>query len=93
MDWGGTRIGFTEVSGLDFETKVIEYREGSSPLFNKGKQPGLTEYKNITLKRGTFDGEVEFFEQWKKAVQSTGRKREIPARRYHPTFKTKSTSL
>ncbi|SRR6266487_606641 len=66
LDWGGTRIGFTEVSGLDFETKVIEYREGSSPLFNKGKQPGLTEYKNITLKRGTFDGDFEFFEQWKK---------------------------
>ena len=68
LDWGGTRIGFTEVSGLDFETKVIEYREGSSPVYNKSKQPGLTEYKNITLKRGTFDGDYEFFEQWKKTM-------------------------
>ena len=68
LDWGGTRIGFTEVSGLDFETKVIEYREGSSLLYNKSKQPGLTEYKNITLKRGTFDGDYEFFEQWRKTM-------------------------
>lgn len=68
LDWGGTRIGFTEVSGLDFETKVIEYREGSSPLYHKTKQPGLVEYKNITLKRGTFVGDYEFFENWRKTM-------------------------
>lgn len=66
LEWGGTRVGFTEVSGLDFETEVIEYREGSSPTYNKTKQPGLTKYSNITLKRGTFLGDFEFFEQWKK---------------------------
>lgn len=68
LDWGGTRIGFTEVSGLDFETEVIEYREGSSPTYNKTKQPGLTKYANVTLKRGTFLGDFEFFEQWKKTM-------------------------
>ncbi|OQP68342.1 phage tail protein [Niastella populi] len=66
LDWGGTRIGFTEVTGLDFETEVIEYREGSSPTYNKTKQPGLTKFSNVTLKRGTFLGDFEFFEQWKK---------------------------
>jgi phage tail-like protein len=66
LDWGGTRIGFTEVSGLDFETEVIEYREGSSPTYNKTKQPGLTKFSNVTLKRGTFLGDFEYFEQWKK---------------------------
>ncbi|WP_214227666.1 phage tail protein [Pedobacter sp. B4-66] len=68
LDWGGTRIGFTEVSGLDFETEVIEYREGSSPTYNKTKQPGLTKYANVTLKRGTFLGDFEYFEQWKKTM-------------------------
>lgn len=68
LDWGGTRIGFTEVSGLDFETEVIEYREGSSPTYNKTKQPGLTKYANVVLKRGTFLGDFEFFEQWKKTM-------------------------
>lgn len=66
LDWGGTRIGFTEVSGLDFETEVIEYREGSSPVFTKGKQPGMKKFSNVTLKRGTFLGDFEFFEQWRK---------------------------
>ena len=64
--WGGTRVGFTEVSGLDFETEVIEYREGHSPAYHKTKQPGLTKYSNITLKRGTFLGDFEYFEQWRK---------------------------
>ena len=60
------RIGFTEVSGLDFETEVIEYREGSSRKYNKTKQPGLTKYSNITLKRGTFEGDLSFYKEWEK---------------------------
>jgi len=66
VDWGGTRIGFTEVSGLDFETEVINYREGHYKLYHKTAQPGLTKYTNITLKRGTFKGDYEFFQQWVK---------------------------
>jgi phage tail-like protein len=66
LEWGGTRIGFTEVAGLDFETTPIEYREGSSPVYHKTKQPGMTKYTDITLKRGTFQGDFEYFEQRKK---------------------------
>ncbi len=66
VEWGeGFRVGFTEVSGLDFETEVIEYREGSSKKYNKLKQPGLTKYSDITLKRGTFEGDLDFFNLWK----------------------------
>jgi phage tail-like protein len=68
VEWGGTRMGFTEISGLDFETEVIEYREGSSLHYNKTKQPGLTKFSNITLKRGVFLGDFEFFELWKKTL-------------------------
>ena len=64
VDWGGTRIGFTEVSGLDFETEVIQYREGHYKLYHKTMQPGMTKYSNITLKRGTFKGDYEFFQLW-----------------------------
>ena len=60
------RIGFTEVSGLDFETEVIEYREGNSKKYNKSKQPGLTKFSNVTCKRGTFEGDFAFFKEWKK---------------------------
>ena len=47
---GLTAAGFTEVSGLDVEVSVIEYREGGD--FLTRKLPGLKKYSNITLKRG-----------------------------------------
>jgi hypothetical protein len=31
VEWGGARLGFTEVSGLEISTDVAEYREGSDP--------------------------------------------------------------
>ncbi|WP_294231586.1 phage tail protein, partial [uncultured Chryseobacterium sp.] len=34
VDWGGTKVGFQEVSGLNIETDVIEYRHGASPDFS-----------------------------------------------------------
>lgn len=64
VEWGGTKIGFTEVSGLDFETEVIEYRHGASPEYIKTKQPGMRKYSNITLKRGTFQSDNEYYEWW-----------------------------
>lgn len=61
VEWGGTKIGFTEVSGLDVETEVVEYRHGASPEYSKTKMPGLRKYSNITLKRGTFATDNEYF--------------------------------
>ena len=57
VDWGGTNIGFTEVSGLDVETEVIEYRQGASPEYSKIKMPGMQKFSTITLKRGSFKSE------------------------------------
>ncbi|MFD2036107.1 phage tail protein [Belliella marina] len=67
VEWGGTKIGFTEVSGLDVETEVIEYRHGASPEYGKIKMPGLKKEANITLKRGTFASDNEYFE-WYKTI-------------------------
>jgi len=61
VEWGGTRIGFTEVTGLDRTVEPIEYREGHSPEYSKLKMPGMVKYSNITLKRGTFAADSEFF--------------------------------
>jgi phage tail-like protein len=61
VEWGGTKIGFTEVSGLDITTEVIEYRDGASPEYSKVKMPGQRKFSNITLKRGTFAGDNEFY--------------------------------
>ena len=62
VEWGGAKMAFTEVSGLDVETEVIEYREGNSPEFFKTKMPGMQKFSNITLKRGTFKGDNSFRE-------------------------------
>lgn len=68
VKWEGTdfSMGFTEVSGLDFETEVIEYREGTDQTYTKKKQPGLKKYSNITLKRGSFEGDFDFYNLWKQ---------------------------
>jgi phage tail-like protein len=68
VDWGGTRIGFTEVTGLDKSMDVIEYRDGSSPEYSKIKMPGLQKFSNITLKRGTFVSDNEYY-NWLNTVQ------------------------
>ncbi|MFN0275874.1 MAG: phage tail protein [Chitinophagales bacterium] len=61
VEWGGSKIGFTDVSGLDITTDVIEYRDGASPEYSKVKMPGQRKFSNITLKRGTFAGDNEFY--------------------------------
>jgi phage tail-like protein len=44
--------GFMEVSGLDSENAVIEYREGADPQTFVRKQPGLERYPNVMMRRG-----------------------------------------
>jgi len=59
------QIGFTEVSGLDYQTDLIEYRHGADPNFSKIKMPGLRKFSNVTLKKGLIQGfkdaNAEFF--------------------------------
>ncbi|MCI5141387.1 MAG: phage tail protein, partial [Candidatus Electrothrix sp. ATG1] len=31
VEWGGTQMAFSEVTGLNIEVQVIEYRDGLSP--------------------------------------------------------------
>ncbi len=77
VEWGGAKIGFTEVSGLDVEREVIEYRDGSSKEYSKLKQPGLTKFSNITLKRGSFASDNEFYDWWASTKLETVERRDI----------------
>ena len=61
VEWGGTRTGFIEVSGLDIIIDVTEYRDGANPDQVAHKMPGLTHYNNIVLKRGILKGDNDFF--------------------------------
>ena len=77
VDWGGTQIGFTEISGLDFEADVIEYRHGASPEYSKIKMPGQVKYPDIVAKRGTFTGDNQFYAWWNTIKQSSVERRDI----------------
>lgn len=66
VQWGTGKMAFTEVTGLDFETEVIEYRHGLDPNYTKIKQPGLKKYSNVTAKRGTFLGDFDFYQYWRQ---------------------------
>ncbi|MFT3933652.1 MAG: phage tail protein [Chitinophagaceae bacterium] len=77
VDWGGTRIGFSEVSGLDVSTDVIEYRDGASPEYHKIKMPGMQKFSNITLKRGTFKGDNDFYNWYNTIALNTVERRDL----------------
>jgi phage tail-like protein len=67
VDFGGTIMNCSEVSGLDMETDVIEYRDGNSNIFTTQKMSGLQKFSDITLKKGVFVDDVEFHD-WFKLV-------------------------
>lgn len=68
VEWGGTRIGFSEVTGLTQEIQPIEYRDGSFPEYSSIKMPGLRKFSNITLKRGIIKSDNDFF-KWLSTVK------------------------
>lgn len=55
LEVDGLQTGFSEVSGIDAKIKPITYREGTFPANTVAKLSGLTEYGDITLKRGITD--------------------------------------
>lgn len=77
VEWGGANIGFSEVTGLMNETKSIEYRSGASREYKKIKMPGLEEIGSITLKRGTFQGDSEFYDWFNTIQMNTAERRDV----------------
>ena len=66
LEVGGNPVaGFSEVTGVNMESGIIEYREGSDPTHVR-KIPGLSKYGNITLKRGFTDD--TYLADWRKTV-------------------------
>ena len=77
VDWGGTKIGFTEVTGLEVTTEKIEYRDGASPEFSKKQMPGMQSFGDLTLKRGVFADDNEFYDWWNTVSLNTIERRDI----------------
>jgi phage tail-like protein len=68
VEWGGKRVGFSEVTGLTQENQAIEYRDGSFPEYSSIKMLGLRKFSNVTLKRGIIKGDNDFF-KWLSTVK------------------------
>ena len=62
---GIVKAGFSEVTGLNSESNVIEYREGNEGITPR-KLSGLNKFGNVTLKRGV-SHDVDMF-NWHKDV-------------------------
>lgn len=60
--------GFTEVSGLDAETSVIEYRNGNERSLAPRRLPGLVEYSDIVLKRGVV-GDATLWQWYQQSLR------------------------
>lgn len=67
-------VAFQEVSGMDVESQVIEYRTSNSPLFSTVKMPGLVKYGNVTMKRGIFVNDNIFW-KWHEEIKMNQIKR------------------
>lgn len=68
VDWGGANGSFTEVSGLTISHQKIDYRGGLEPEYNVRTMPGIPELSNITMKRGVFAADNDFFD-WINTVK------------------------
>ena len=69
-------IAFQEVSGMDVENQLIEYRNTNSTLFSTTKMPGIVKYGNVTMKRGIFSND-DIFWKWCQEIKMNTIKRTI----------------
>lgn len=77
VEWGGTRVGFIEVSGLNMTVDVTETRDGSDKNQAARKMPGMLHFSNIVLKRDIVKGDNDFF-NWMKTINlNTVERRDI----------------
>lgn len=77
VEWGGSTAAFSEVTGLEVETEMIEYRDGANPEYSKQRMPGMQKYSNITMKRGIFAANNEFFDWWNSVTLNKIERRDL----------------
>lgn len=77
VEWGGTSIGFMEVSGLGMEIDVVPYRQGSSPDSAATLIPGQKLYPPVVLRRGIVAGDNDFFAWISSANFNTVERRDV----------------
>ncbi len=68
VTFDSTVINCSEVTGLNTELDVIEYRDGASVLFSTQKMSGLRKFGDIVIKKGVFDSDQAYWD-WYNSVE------------------------
>jgi phage tail-like protein len=66
VNFGAELWSFQEVTGLETEVEVLEYRHGKSKQFGSFKMPGIPKVSDAVLKKGVFTSDTMLFEWFKK---------------------------
>lgn len=77
VKWDDSELAFQEVSGLDAESEVLEYRAGNSKVFSKVKMPGMLKYGNITMKKGVFVKDNAIFDWFAEIKMNTIKRKSL----------------
>lgn len=80
-------VAFQEVSGMDVENQIIEYRNSNSPIFSPEKMPGLVKYSNVVMKRGVFVNDNTFWNWHAEINMNTIKRRTVIIRLLDETGK------
>lgn len=75
--WDGMTMHFQEVSGLEIETHIIDYRAGNSPVFAAIKMPGRKKFGNVTMKKGIFKNDTQFWDWYNANKLNTAKRADV----------------
>ena len=91
VDFGdklNSKVSFQEVSGLDKETQVLEYRHSNKPLYSTIKMPGIAKFGNITMKKGLIGNNKSFWDWYQQIQMNTIKRRTVTIRLLDETGNT-----
>lgn len=77
VEWDSEQVSFQEVSGLDIESQIIEYRHGDSPQFSTIKMPGIQKSGNVTMKKGVFKSDNKFWDWFNEIKMNTIKRKTV----------------
>jgi len=67
VDIGTGNLAFQNCDGLEAQISTMEFRDGNSTSFFKEKRPAMISFSPVTLKKGVFKGDTDFY-KWFKGV-------------------------
>ncbi len=77
VEWESEQALFQEISGLDTEAQIIEYRHDDSPQFSTIKMPGIQKSGNITMRKGIFKSDNKSWDWFNEIKMNTIKRKRV----------------